>query len=163
MKNVCVKKSRAAQSIPKVIFGKETWWNTSYTDRQHAAALTPESALDSCLLLLPVIPLLPSVSLSGLINLLPPSLSPLFLSSHPCLPSLLLFPSLHVSLPSLFTSSSSSSFCLPPTVISCVLLTNRLEVVRSWLTYFPERRHTYHLISITPRQTRVQQMLRESY
>lgn len=81
-----------------------------------------------------------SVSLSGLINLLPPSFPPLFLLSHlpltllhPFLPFLCSIPFyslLHVSPPPSSTAlllssspfSSSSSFCLPPTVIYvCVI------------------------------------------
>lgn len=115
-------------------------WSNTWTLWQKTDRVTPCVGL---LLPLPLIrrplphnngpSLLPSVSISGFINLLPPS-SPLPLISPPAHPpsSLPSFPLLHsilvppcacpppsLTLPS-FSSSpfSSSSFCLPPTVIS---------------------------------------------
>lgn len=149
---------------------------------EHLNTVTQTGCVTPCVgLLLPLLlirppprnnspPPLPSVSLSGLINLLPPSLPPLFLLSH------LLLTLLHSFLPFLCSIPFYSFMFLPlllrpppfflpppsppplPSVSLqlsslCVLLTSSLEVVRSWLTYFSERRrHTYHLISITPRQ-----------
>lgn len=157
-------------------------WSNTWTLWQKTDRVTPCVGL---LLPLPLIrrplphnngpSLLPSVSLSGFINLLPlplispPAHPPSSLPSFPLLHSILVPPCAcpppSPTLPSFSSSPLLLLFLLSPSNCHlCVLLTSSLEVLRSWLTYFSERRrHTYNLISITSRQAWKQQMLRESY